>query len=614
MLKNQILINQSTIPLTNEAIELLCLGLNFIPSRIDPFISFTAPINRLIKEIDTSIHFLTKTKHKYTKKGWLTQYIQSEWKPPPQTWIDDNRITEILNTLANPDLNRSPISHERMTAEILKLQKQIDVHILKSDKGRNTVIWPVTEYDAEAYRQLNDKNTYHELTKNEYDNKLKEIKKQCCEISENLLALGLITPAEDEEICKQEPAGSAIYFLPKIHKNMEKTSKTFPGRPIVATFTAATYLLDKYITELTSHLLKTIPGSLIDTHDFISRLPTGLLTGSQLVTADVTSLYPNIPWTDGINASTDFYAESLPSLITYASENNMYLPPGPQLFKRILTLILTNSMIHFKEKRFFHQIKGTAMGCCISVYFANCYMYAITRPLVLTPPTWLVCFLRFIDDLFFIICRPNQQDFPNAIASISNRHIRYEITDPANTQNFLDTTVTIKRSRITLEPYSKETASGSYLHPSSTHPYHTIKATPYSQLLRIRRISSNKFIFRNHSRKMKTDFTNMGYCKKLVNRTYHKIFRLSDAELTLPKILSPTARAFKFITKFNHTINWKKVQLLLNHLHDNIVQYYATDGPCQDLVIAEHLRDKQIKIVFSNDKNISSFFSKNVKH
>jgi len=106
----------------------------------------------------------------------------------------------------------------------------------------------------------------------------------------------------------------------------------------------------------------------------------------------------------------------------------------------------------------------------------------------------------------------------------------------------------------------------------------------------------------------------MGYNKKLINRIYHEIFNLSETDLTLPKTLSLTAQAFKFITNFNHTFNWKKIQLKLNALHANIIHHYASEGPGQDLVVAEQLRDKQIKIVFSNDKNISSFFSKNVKH
>jgi hypothetical protein len=113
---------------------------------------------------------------------------------------------------------------------------------------------------------------------------------------------------------------------------------------------------------------------------------------------------------------------------------------------------------------------------------------------------------------------------------------------------------------------------------------------------------------------MRADFKNMGYNKKLIDQTYREIFKMSNKDLTLSKKFSSTARAFKFITKFNHTFDWKKVQITLNKLHKDMVQHYTEDGPNQDLVIAEHLQDKQIKIVFSNERNISSFFSSNVKH
>jgi hypothetical protein len=39
-----------------------------------------------------------------------------------------------------------------------------------------------------------------------------------CYTSENLLALRLITPTEDEAICGRPPTGSMIYFPPKILK------------------------------------------------------------------------------------------------------------------------------------------------------------------------------------------------------------------------------------------------------------------------------------------------------------------------------------------------------------------------------------------------------------
>ena len=34
----------------------------------------------------------------------------------------------------------------------------------------------------------------------------------------------------------------------------------------------------------------------------------------------------------------------------------------------------------------FRQLTGTAMGICISVFFANTYMYELTRHLVHSPP------------------------------------------------------------------------------------------------------------------------------------------------------------------------------------------------------------------------------------
>jgi hypothetical protein len=136
--------------------------------------------------------------------------------------------------------------------------------------------------------------------------KLLAIQLQCHEKSENLLSLRLISPVEDEHICKRPPTGSAIYFLPKIHKNEQTSCRTFPGRPNVATYSSVTYLLDKYITEITGHLLPLIPGSLIDTQDFLRKLPDNpVSSGSTLLTADVTSLYPNIPWDEGIIAATD---------------------------------------------------------------------------------------------------------------------------------------------------------------------------------------------------------------------------------------------------------------------------------------------------------------------
>jgi len=57
------------------------------------------------------------------------------------------------------------------------------------------------------------------------------------------------------------------------------------------------------------------------------------------------------------------------------------------------------------------------------------------------------------------------------ILFISDTNIRYEESTSSKSQNFLDSTVSISsKNTILLQLYSKDTASGSYLHPFSTHP------------------------------------------------------------------------------------------------------------------------------------------------
>jgi hypothetical protein len=225
-------------------------------------------------------------------------------------------------------------------------------------------------------------------------------------------------------------------------------------------------------------------------------------------------------------------------------------------------------MISFKNKLFFKQIKGTAMGCCISVYFANCYMFDVTKNLINNRPSWLISFLRFIDDLFFISELNNIPEINKLIQSISNENIKYEVSTPGKVLNFLDTTITLtKKGVILFAPYSKEMASGAYLHPSSTHPQHTIVASPYSQqLLRIRRISSNIFIYEKHATPMKNNFIDMGYPERLIIRLYNIIMKKTLSELVHKKD-NNSRNAFRLITKFNFTHYWKKTNSDLKTLH-----------------------------------------------
>ena len=108
------------------------------------------------------------------------------------------------------------------------------------------------------------------------------------------------------------------------------------------------------------------PSYIKDTSDFVQKIETDiapLVTHSKtfLVTMDVSSLYPNIDHQEGIDACET-------ALNTRTSQS----VPTSVLCDLIMTILKCNTL-KFGE-RFFHQIKGTAMGTSMAVNLANLFM------------------------------------------------------------------------------------------------------------------------------------------------------------------------------------------------------------------------------------------------
>jgi hypothetical protein len=617
ILRKRVLINQSKHRISDTEIESLCLGLNFIPSQKDNAANnknLTTGVDRWTRSININLHF-GNTSNTRTRKGWLTEHLLNTWEPPAGTWTQEpTTIKSLMDFTNTSNITRAKETPQPIIEAIDRLKSLTDIHILKADKGRNTVIWETSAYDREALRQLSDETTYKELEFPEYQAYLNDIHNLCTTLSENLLATGHITTEEDQAICSTEARGAYIYFLPKTHKDMNETSLTFSGRPIVATYTSGVYLLDKLITKITATLLPMIPGSLVDTNDLLTKLPDRALPkDTSIVTMDVNSLYPNIPWGPGIDAATTFYSDNLELLYQTAERDSLLRPPPAALFKRILQAVLCNSIINFKDKRFFHQIRGTAMGCCISVYFANCYMYYLTKTVIERPPKWLILFQRFIDDILIIMTPTEHGDLPALIASITTEHILYTHTQPSQSDNFLDINIRLHpiTNKLEISPYTKETASGSYLHPASNHPEHVLSAIPYSQFLRLRRNSSTIDIFKKHAHKMMADFRNMTYDKRLLKRCYYRALRYKPATLT--KRPAHTTGVSRLITPFNKYTNWRVKTHQLKHAYNGILNHYRNPGIFQNLKHVRVLQTKKPAIIFSNEPCLNSRFSGQIK-
>ena len=135
---------------------------------------------------------------------------------------------------------------------------------------------------------------------------------------------GLISEKNMAYLIVDQPKAGRFYLLPKIHKAGN------PGRPIVSANGHPTEKISEFVDlHLQSHV-QTLPSYLQDTTDFLKKqealgpIPSDAL----LVSMDVTSLYTNIPYSDGIKACE----EAL-------DERDIKDPPTQTLVK-LLTLVL----------------------------------------------------------------------------------------------------------------------------------------------------------------------------------------------------------------------------------------------------------------------------------
>lgn len=514
---------------------------------------------------------LANTNKAKEKAGHLRKWIKSKWSPPRQSWQDQETSKELIEQLLNPTLIPGPIdpnirdseqtmraetgiqtepknqaqrtetlgavvrSHPAILRALEKLSNNESIHILSADKGGAIVIWNTEDYDKEAERQLSDTDSYERLTKDEYEKQLKETHVAIIDAAESLYRTGRIKKSELEAIRDAALCGSAIYFLCKIHKNKLKATGTFPGRPIVRTFAAIVHLLDKLLTEWTSSLLARIDGSLIDTTDLINKLPKERLPDeATITTADVNSLYPCIPLDHGIAASVEFYSTNYEQLKKEFEEKGLLPPPSPPQFERVLTLVMRNSFITFKNRDFFRQRKGTAMGICISVYFANCYMWKVSQR-VLTRQIELpgvVTFLRFIDDILVIQTDGNRDVLKQLFESITNEDCTYVIDNPGRKQSFLDVVIYFaENGLIETEPFTKATSTESFLHYLSNHPKHCRDSIPYAQLIRLRRITSDFDKFMIAALKLIRAFKYRDYPEDLLIKQLKKVAKMDRKDL-----------------------------------------------------------------------------------
>ncbi len=300
------------------------------------------------------------------------------------------------------------------------------------------------------------------------------------------------------------------------------------------------------------------------------------------------ALYPSIPLDEGVKAVEN-------ALEKYRTQPDA--KPSNHSLIELLKLVLNRNCFVFNGGHY-KQIKGTAMGTRVAPAFANIFLNDFEEKYVYTHSTKPLVWFRFIDDIFSIFTcgRRRITQFIDYLNSIYPGVLKFTATISDVSVDFLDTTVKIDTDRkVYTTLYSKPTDTHNYLLYTSAHPRHCKDNTPFSQLLRIRKICKMDSDFVENAEMILGHFHRRGYPLELLKSAWQKAKNLDRATLLSEKqVPDPPSTEINFFltTTYNpaapdlkglFTKNWDLISIPPYDLNINQTQIKKGYRRCPNL-------------------------------
>ena len=198
---------------------------------------------------------------------------------------------------------------------------------------------------------------------------------------------------------------------------------------------------------------------------------------------------------------------------------------------KLLRLVLECNIFEF-DREFYIQLLGTAMGTRVAPTYANLSMAKLEKFMLdsceHSLKQFLLCWKRFIDDIFFIWCgsyeelEKNHNHLNSVHPTMKFDEIEHDKSE--NSCNFLDLTIKIKNGKIHTDLFRKETDKPTALLPSSAHPGHITHNIVYSMGFRILRICSEEENFKKRLSELKHQFLMpRNYKSKLIDDQFSRL-------------------------------------------------------------------------------------------
>ena len=481
--------------------SLLGLGSKFIVTPATTTGDISSTIERLDRDMRLKVFFadgmdddvtfaavdLNSNSHSRSKL-----YVKSDWTPSVTDvpyWVCQ-RMSRFFARC------KELYSRRRASSNLLPFQERLleslstDENLLfpETDKGLGPCAVTYNQYITDCLVHLTNAECYQRLSE---DEAMASIKQLDSEIDAWLDKYEKVIGKMKYKFIRKNmsKAGPApfgqFYVLYKIHKPMKDDRWT--TRPVCSDVSSLPHALGKWVTEelvpvqqrqdsyfKDSFALKLLLDSL--------RLPPN----ARFFTSDAQSMYTNIRTEPALEA-----------ISAYLFENRSKYSYCAQALVDALHIVFRNNYFKFGDT-FWKQISGTAMGTPPAPPWATIFYALYENELV---PRWqsrIPFYKRFIDDVIGIwLSHPDPDEdrrLWNAFELDMNQWhgLKWDCETPSLSVNFMDLTISIEDGRAITTLYEKKRNLYLYIPPHSSHPKGVLTGLVFGQILRVRRLCSNK--------------------------------------------------------------------------------------------------------------------------
>lgn len=437
---------------------------------------------------------------------------------------------------------------------LMELKHDSSIIIKPADKNLGITIMDMTWYDAEVRRQLNDASTYTIATLLNFESSRMMIEARTAFWGKTMF----FTEAEQtyfkryqgliKDKLKQPDSLTSVipqlYILPKVHK------AKLAGRPIVPSHSTITTALSRWLDLKLQAMLKThpLPTVISDSRTLVRAIEsTCFPSDCILVTADVNSLYTQIPTELGLDLVKMFLKEIKAS--TFDHEIEWYV--------EILSIVLKNNYFRYRE-HVFHQLQGTAMGTPVAPTYANIFMYMLERSIVqqYRAHGTLLYYGRYLDDILMMIT--DKSTVSSIQHELNNLHPRIKLNFEVSKYKaeFLDLVIFkgerfLSSNVFDLRVHQKSLNLYLYLPFTSAHPIHQKKGMIKTEMIRYIRNSSSIKYYIDIKRQFFHRLRVRGYPAFFLRSMYNCVIYANREQYLQLKQKTNTSRPLNMILPFD---------------------------------------------------------------